>query len=85
MALRTADEYRSSLQDGRVLWYRGKRVDDVLGEPDLRVAVDHSALDFEIGHDPEHRDVAVVDDPEVGEIQRVLPDPASTPTTSSPA
>ena len=59
MALRTADEYRTSLQDGRVMWYRGKRVDDVLSEPDLRVAVEHSAVDFEVGHDPAYRDLAV--------------------------
>ena len=45
MALRTADEYRESLRDGRVLWYRGKRIDDALSEPDLRVAVDHSAYE----------------------------------------
>ena len=29
MGLRTADEYRESLRDGRTLWYRGKRVDDI--------------------------------------------------------
>lgn len=59
MALRTAEEYRTSLQDGRVMWYRGKQVDDVLSEPDLRVAVEHSAVDFEVGHDPQYRDLAV--------------------------
>ena len=37
MGLRTADEYRESLRDGRTLWYRGKRVDDIVTEPDLRV------------------------------------------------
>ena len=67
MGLRTADEYRASLQDGRVLWYRGKRVDDVLSEPDLRVAVDHSAIDFMIGHDPAYRELAVASDPHSGE------------------
>jgi aromatic ring hydroxylase len=67
MALRTADEYRESLRDGRILWYRGKRIDDALSEPDLRVAVDHSAVDFEIGHDPAYRYIAVVDDPDTGE------------------
>jgi len=44
------------------MYYRGKRVDDVLSEPDLRVAVDHSAIDFEIGHDPQYRDLAVAVD-----------------------
>ena len=67
MALRTADEYRASLQDGRVLWYRGKRVDDVLSEPDLRVAVEHSAIDFTAGHDPAYREIAVAIDADTGE------------------
>ena len=67
MGLRTADEYRESLRDGRVLWYRGKRIDDALSEPDLRVAVDHSAVDFEIGHDPAYRSIAVVDDGDTSE------------------
>jgi aromatic ring hydroxylase len=52
MGLSTADEYRASLDDGRVLWYRGQRVPDILAVPDLRVAVDHAALDYEVGHDP---------------------------------
>ena len=30
---RTADEYRESLRDGRVLWYRGRGVDDVTDRP----------------------------------------------------
>ena len=64
MGLRSADEYRESLRDGRVMWYRGQRVPCVLDEPDLRVAVDHSALDFEVGHDPQYRDLAVATDPE---------------------
>jgi 4-hydroxybutyryl-CoA dehydratase / vinylacetyl-CoA-Delta-isomerase len=50
MGLTTADDYRASLRDGRTLWYRGRRVHDILEEPDLRVAVDHATLDHEIGH-----------------------------------
>ena len=67
MTLRTADEYRASLRDGRTLYYRGGRVDDVTEEPELRVAVDHAALDYEVGHDPAHRDLAVYKDPDTGE------------------
>ena len=52
MGLRTSDQYRKALQDGREVYYRGRRIPDVTDEPDLRVAVDHAALDFEIGHDP---------------------------------
>ena len=67
MGLRTAAEYRESLRDGRVLWYRGARVDDVTTDPELAVAVEHSSLDFEVGHTPEYRDLAVTVDPETGE------------------
>jgi aromatic ring hydroxylase len=66
MGLSTADEYRESLRDGRTLWYRGQRVPDILAEPDLRVAVDHAALDYEVSHDPEYRDLAVAKDPDSG-------------------
>jgi aromatic ring hydroxylase len=68
MALRTPDQYRSSLVgDGRTLYYRGKRVDDILSEPELRVAVDHAAIDYEVAERPEHRDLAVAVDPTSGE------------------
>src|SRR4051794_1226550 len=67
MGLRTATEYRESLRDGRVLWYRGKRVDDVTTDPELSIAVEHSALDFLVGHAPEHRDLAVTVDAQTGE------------------
>src|SRR3979409_2137707 len=66
MGLSTADEYRESLRDGRTLWYRGRRVPDILAEPDLRVAVDHAALDYEVSHDPQYRDLAVAKDPDSG-------------------
>jgi aromatic ring hydroxylase len=58
--LRTAEEYRTALADGRRVHYRGRMV-SVLDEPDLRVAVDHAALDFEVGHDPASRALAVRD------------------------
>jgi len=67
MALLTADEYRESLRDGRAVWYRGRRVPDVIDEPELRVAVDHAAIDYEVGHDPTYRDLAIVKDDETGE------------------
>src|SRR5690554_6299208 len=57
--LRTADEYRASLRDGRCVYYRGERVDDVTRHPVLSKAVDHAALDFEMAHDPRYRELAV--------------------------
>jgi aromatic ring hydroxylase len=68
MPLKTPDEYRASIAgDGRRLYYRGKRIDDILSEPELRVAVDHAAIDYEVAESAEHRDLAIATDPLTGE------------------
>ena len=67
MPLRTADEYRAGLADGRRLYYQGQPVADINQEPDLKVAVDHAAIDFDLAQDPGHRDLAVATDPDTGE------------------
>lgn len=59
MALRTADDYRSSVADGRRIWYQGKQIADIRDEPDLVVALDHAAIDYELAADTQHRDLAV--------------------------
>lgn len=66
MPLRTADEYRAGLVDGRRLHYQGRRIADINQEPDLAVAVEHAAIDFDLAHDPAHRDLAVAVDPDTG-------------------
>lgn len=67
MSLRTPDEYRASLNDGRSLYYRGRKVDDICAVPELRVAVDHAAIDYEVAENPTYRDLAVAKDPDSGE------------------
>src|SRR5262245_31919381 len=65
--LRTSDQYRTALQDGREVYYRGRRISDVLAEPELRLAIDHAAIDFDLAHDAANRDLMVAKDPESGE------------------
>ena len=67
MTLRTADQYIAALRDGRALYYRGRHIDDVTAEPELRVAVEHAALDYRLAADPSHHDLAVAKDPDTGE------------------
>jgi 4-hydroxybutyryl-CoA dehydratase / vinylacetyl-CoA-Delta-isomerase len=57
--LRTADEYRESLRDGRRMFYRGELVGDVTTHPVFAHAVDHAALDFEMAHSPRYASLAV--------------------------
>jgi 4-hydroxybutyryl-CoA dehydratase / vinylacetyl-CoA-Delta-isomerase len=57
--LRSAAEYRDSLRDGRRVFYRGERVEDVTAHDVFRHAVDHASLDYEMAHEPAYRELAV--------------------------
>ena len=66
MALRTVEQYKESLRDGRVVYFRGHRVEDVTEHPVIGIAVNHAAIDYAMTHQPEHRDLAVYRDPGSG-------------------
>ncbi|MGB9903169.1 MAG: 4-hydroxyphenylacetate 3-hydroxylase N-terminal domain-containing protein, partial [Desulfotomaculales bacterium] len=67
MGLMTPDEYRESLKDGRVVYYKGEKVADVTAHPEISVCVNSMAIDFEMAHNPDYKDLAVVYDEELGE------------------
>jgi 4-hydroxybutyryl-CoA dehydratase/vinylacetyl-CoA-Delta-isomerase len=67
MALITPEAYKESLNDGRVVYYKGERVENVATHPDLGVCASTMALDYELAEDPESQDLAVMEDPETGE------------------
>lgn len=60
--LRTPEDYRESLRDGRRVYYRGERVEDVTTHPVFRLAVEHASLDYKMAEDPLHRELAVTSD-----------------------
>ena len=51
MAMRTGDQYRASLRDGRAAYMDGKRIDDVTADPLLEVSVDWVARTYDRYHD----------------------------------
>jgi 4-hydroxybutyryl-CoA dehydratase/vinylacetyl-CoA-Delta-isomerase len=67
MGLKTVEEYKESLRDDRVVYYKGERIEDVTTHPELSVCVDTMALDYQLAEEPESRDLAVVYDEELGE------------------
>jgi 4-hydroxybutyryl-CoA dehydratase/vinylacetyl-CoA-Delta-isomerase len=67
MALRRADEYRQGLRDDRKVFILGKEVPDVTEDPYIKVGVETAAFDFLMGHDPNLKETAVMQDPETGE------------------
>jgi len=61
MPLMSPEQYKASLRDGRTVYYRGERVEDVAAHPVLGVAVEHAAIDYRMAEDPADRPLAVVD------------------------
>jgi len=62
MGLRTAEQYRNSLRDGRAVFFRGQKVADVTTHPVIGIAVEHAAIDYMMADDPRYRELAVVSD-----------------------
>ncbi len=67
MALKTAEQYKASLDDGRVVYYKGERVANVAAHPDISVCVDTMAVDYAMAEQAAYRDLAVVHDDALGE------------------
>jgi len=55
--LRTGDEYRESIRDGREVWIDGERVPDVTTHPAFKPIVDVRARMYDMAHEAQHRAV----------------------------
>lgn len=62
MGLRTAEQYKESLRDGRTVYFRGERVHDVTTHPVIGIAVEHACIDYRMADDARYRGLAVVQD-----------------------
>src|SRR5512136_3166474 len=69
MGIRTVEQYKQSLKDGRRVYIRGEKVDDITTHPILGVSVDTVAQGFALtaSEDPEVRNLFVVPHPKTGE------------------
>ena len=55
--LRTGDEYRESLRDGRNVWIDGERVNDVTTHPAFKPLVDVRARMYDVTYSGQHADI----------------------------
>jgi aromatic ring hydroxylase len=62
MAVRTPAAYRESLRDSRVVYYRGRRVEDVTAHPVIGTAVEHACIDFAFAEEAANRELAVYEE-----------------------
>lgn len=65
--IRTGDEYRDSIRDGRQVWIDGEKVQDVTRHPAFRPIVDIRARIYDLGHEPSSREVMTYTDEETGQ------------------
>ena len=65
--IRTGDEYRESLRDGRSVWIDGEKVDDVAAHPAFKPIVDVRARIYDMAHDPATAEAMSYVDAETGE------------------
>jgi 4-hydroxyphenylacetate 3-monooxygenase len=65
--IRTGDEYRASIDDGREVWVDGERVKKVAEHPAFRPAVDNRARIYDMAHEAATREVMSYVAPETGE------------------
>src|SRR5690349_10504828 len=77
--IRTGDEYRQSIRDGREVWIDGERVLDVTEHPMFKPIVDARARIYDLGHEAATRDVMTYADADTGERHAVALKPPVTP------
>ena len=99
--IRTGNEYRDSIRDGREVWINGERVRDVTAHPAFNPVVDIRARIYDMAHEPATRDVMTYEEkgerfaiglklpctPEglAGQAQGRRPSSCGTSAASSPA
>lgn len=59
--IRTGQEYRDSIRDGRRIWVNGERGNDVTTHPQFKPLVDIRARIFDMQHEEAHRDIMTVE------------------------
>jgi 4-hydroxyphenylacetate 3-monooxygenase len=60
--IRTGEEYRAGLRDGREVWIDGERVADVTAHPAFKPIVDAKARMYDMAREPAHAATMVFDD-----------------------
>ena len=72
--IRTGQQYKDSIRDGRRVWINGERVDDVTTHPQFKPIVDIRARIFDMQHEEAHRDImSVVQNGERNALGSALP------------
>ena len=67
MGLKSFEQHRLGLRDGREVYFEGERVADVTTHPVLGAGMAFAGIDYRLAEEKEHRELAVCTDPKTGE------------------
>src|SRR5262245_24108803 len=56
MMIRTGEDYKNGIRDGREVWIDGERVKDVTQHPALKPIIDIKARMYDMAHEPRYSD-----------------------------
>lgn len=76
--IRTGNEYRESIRDGRQVWIDGEKVEDVTTHPAFKPIIDVRAGIYDLAHEEDTRDVMTYVDTETGETCAIGSKPPMT-------
>jgi len=68
MPIRRGEQFLESLRDGRQVWVRGEKVDDVTTHPALAGFAKSLAEVYDLQHDPAHQEQLTMKSPSTGEV-----------------
>ncbi|GAA5201964.1 4-hydroxyphenylacetate 3-monooxygenase, oxygenase component [Arthrobacter gyeryongensis] len=69
--IRTGNEYRESIRDGRQVWINGEKVDDVTTHPMFKPIVDVRARIYDLAHEEATQEVMAYTDETTGELNAI--------------
>ncbi len=68
MPIRRGEQFLESLRDGRQVWLRGEKVDDVTTHPALAGCARSIAEVYDLQHDPAYQDLLTMESPTTGQL-----------------
>lgn len=71
--IRTGEEYRESLRDGRQVYMNGEKIADVTTHPAFKPIVDIRARIYDMAHEAGYRDIMTYEDSRTGERNAIGP------------
>ncbi len=77
--LRTGNEYRESIRDGREIWIDGERVPDMTTHPAFKPIIDVRARMYDMAHETQYQAQLSYQDAETKELNTTFHKPPRTP------